>query len=312
MAINPFRILLHCDWSANAKKRWVSLAKRIGSIWQISAPHLVGDTSIFVDRLFTADGPLIAGFDFPLGLPLADGQVTGLTDFPGVLEVFGQNDWAEFFDVADTPEQISAMRPFYPRRSTAGSKRKDLLDGLGIENFDSLRRACDFATPTRRQPASPLFWTLGGNQVGKAAIAGWREVIIPARHRGARLWPFDGRLTDLAAAGSPVLAETYPAEAYSHVGVAFRTNMSKRRQSDRRAAMRGLPDWARQNRVMFSTDLAKMIADGFGPRGDAEDAFDALIGLLGMIEVIDGRRLERPSGQIVGESLEGWILGQAA
>jgi hypothetical protein len=50
--------------------------------------------------------------------------------------------------------------------------------------------------------------TLGGNQGGKAAISGWEEVIAPARRRGARVWPFDGRLAELAMVGVPVLAET--------------------------------------------------------------------------------------------------------
>jgi len=29
-----------------------------------------------------------------------------------------------------------------------------------------------------------MFWTLGGNQVGKAAISGWRELLAPARRAG--------------------------------------------------------------------------------------------------------------------------------
>jgi hypothetical protein len=62
--------------------------------------------------------------------------------------------------------------------------------------------------------------------------------------------------------------------------------------------------------VSFSAELNTQIADGFGARGDGEDAFDALIGLLGMIEVIDGRRLERPPDRRAGEAVEGWILGQ--
>jgi hypothetical protein len=46
-----------------------------------------------------------------------------------------------------------------------------------------LRRQCERATPTRRA-ACPLFWTLGSNQVGKAAISGWQEVIAPAQRHG--------------------------------------------------------------------------------------------------------------------------------
>jgi len=307
----PFRSLFHADWSTVAKKRWVASAARTDAGWQVTLPRLVRDTRAFVGELFTAVGPALAGFDFPIGVPTAYGQLTGLADFSTALEVFGQGEWAEFFVVAEMPQQVSRTRPFYPRASTAAAKQAHLLHGLGIGSIDALRRQCERATPTRRA-ACPLFWTLGGNQVGKAAISGWHEVIAPARRRGARLWPFDGSLAELATAGVPVLAETYPAEAYGHVGVAFGASMSKRRQEDRRTAMAGLLDWARQRGVTFSVELITQVEDGFGARGEGEDAFDALIGVLGMIEVADGRRLERPADRNSGEAWEGWILGQAA
>jgi hypothetical protein len=307
----PFRSLLHADWSTNPKKRWVARAARIDAGWEMTPPRLVGDTRAFVWELFTAVGPVLAGFDFPIGVPSAYGRLTGLADFLTGLEVFGKGEWAEFFVVAETPKQVSRTRPFYPRASTAAAKQIHLLHGLGIDSIDALRRECERATPTRRA-ACPLFWTLGGNQVGKAAISGWQEVIAPARRRGARVWPFDGSLAELAMVGVPVLAETYPAEAYGHVGVAFRAGMSKRRQEDRRTSMKGLCGWARQHGVTFSEQLITQVEDGFGARADGEDAFDALIGALGMIEVIDGRRMERPADPNSEEVWEGWILGQAA
>lgn len=36
------------------------------------------------------------------------------------------------------------------------------------------------ASSAARRAACPLFWTLGGNQAGKAAIAGWRDILQPA------------------------------------------------------------------------------------------------------------------------------------
>jgi hypothetical protein len=63
--------------------------------------------------------------------------------------------------------------------------------------------------------------------------------------------------------------------------------------------------------VSFSLELAAVIADGFGPKSDGEDAFDAIMGLLGMIEVADGRRTEGPLDHR-NLQWEGWILGQAA
>jgi hypothetical protein len=209
----PFQRVFHADWSTTAKKRWVASAVRTDSGWQVAAPRLVGDTRIFVDGLFTAPGPVLAGFDFPIGVPAFYWRLTALENFPTALNVFGRDKWAEFFIVAETPEQVSPTRPFYPRAPTHGSRRDHLVHGLGVESFDALRRKCEHCTPTRRA-ACPLFWTLGGNQVGKAAISGWQEVIAPSRRLGAKLWPFDGSLGELGKAARLVIAETYPAEAY--------------------------------------------------------------------------------------------------
>ena len=53
-------------------------------------------------------------------------------------------------------------------------------------------------------------------------IAGWREIVVPAlRREQVAIWPFDGELRDLFQKFSLVIAETYPAEAYRHVGVRF-------------------------------------------------------------------------------------------
>ena len=76
-------------------------------------------------------------------------------------------------------------RPFYPARpGPRGSvKRDDLPAALGLESYDVLQRLCDRGHPDRS--AAVLFWTLGGNQVGKAAISGWRDVIAPVTQQFA-------------------------------------------------------------------------------------------------------------------------------
>jgi hypothetical protein len=48
-------------------------------------------------------------------------------------------------------------------------------------------------------PVPNDYWTLGGNQVGKAAIDGWQNVVRPALALGASLWPFDGSLENLSS-----------------------------------------------------------------------------------------------------------------
>ena len=304
------RTLLHSDWSVSAAGRWAARADRAEAGWHVAAPRAVGDCASFVDSLWTLPGPVLAGFDFPIGLPEAYGRTTGLGSFPAALEAFGHGAWADIFRVAETPAEISPRRPFYPRVSSAAASQRHLLDALGVVEMDDLRRRCERATPMRRA-ANPLFWTLGGAQVGKAAIAGWQQVILPARRRGASLWPFEGSLSELAASGPPVLAETYPAEAYAHVGVCFRPGMSKRRQEDRHAATRDLAGWAGRHGVVFAPDCLTRLDDGFGATRNGEDAFDALIGLLGMIEVVEGRRPERPGVRGGEDAWEGWILGQA-
>jgi hypothetical protein len=306
----PFERLLHADWSTGPAKRWVAEARRMSGWWQVDAPKRVGDTSAFVSAVFSGASPVLAGFDFPIGLPVLYGRMTGLSDFPSALRVLGKGAWSEFFLVAETPNQVSVRRPFYPRVSNSLAKQANLLAGLGVETMDCLRRECERATTTRRA-AGALFWTLGGNQVGKAAIAGWQEVVVPAVQRGAVLWPFDGGLADLSQRGLPVLAETYPAEAYGHVGIQLRAGMSKRRQADRQAAMTGLGVWASTNNVTFRHEATECIEHGFGPSNDGEDAFDALAGLLGMIEVADGRRPQGHGDPSASRQWEGWILGQA-
>ena len=308
-----FDTLLHADWSVAAGKRWVAEARRSDRGWMVEAPEPVGDAAAFVERLF-ARGRVLAGFDFPIGVPAAYGRMAGLDGLPALLDALDRGDLPDFFKVAERPDQVSASRPFYPRVSTAVVRQRDLLDALGLAGIDTLRRRCERATSVRRA-ACPLFWTLGANQVGKAAITGWQEVLLPARRRGARLWPFDGSLTELALAeladpGLPVLAETYPGEAYGHVGIAFSPKMSKRRQDDRRVAMRDLPAWARRHGVWFEPALEASIADGFGAPDRGEDPFDALAGLLGMLEVVEGRRTAGPA--TARDPWEGWIMGQRA
>ncbi len=309
-ARSAVRTVLHADWSIAADKRWMAEASHSENGWTVAAPRPVGDCKTFVETVFGYRRRVLAGFDFPIGLPLAYGRMTGLDDFPALLDALGRGEWPDFFRVAERPEQIAVTRPFYPRVSSALARQQTLLDALGLADIDALRRRCELATRVRRA-ACPLFWTLGANQVGKAAITGWREVLVPARRRGARLWPFDGSLAELARTGVPVLAETYPGEAYGHVGVRFAAGMSKRRQDDRKAAMRDLPAWAARHGVSFDPELAARIADGFGALDRGEDPFDALIGLLGMLEVVDGRRPALPAAAGL-DPWEGWIIGQQA
>ncbi len=305
-----FDRLVHADWGVAADKRWAASAERHGEGWCIAAPRAVGPTEAFVDDAFADPARrVLLGFDFPIGVPRAYGVKTGLLDFVAFLSRLGDSDWRDVFEVADAPAEISVRRPFYPAKPRKGVSRADLVAGLGVGAFDDLLRACDRRTADGRA-ACAVFWTLGGNQVGKGALAGWRDVIRPALARGAALWPFDGDLATLAQAPGVVIAETYPADAYRMVGAAFGSRESKRRQADRRAKASAILAWAERHGVLFAEDAHRPLTDGFGATASGEDRFDALLGLLKMIEVADGRRAERLARHDTTDAWEGWILGR--
>jgi len=240
---------------------------------------------------------------------LAYGAQTGFVSFREMLPALEAGIWSRFSDVARLPAEIALTRPFYPMASTKGVTRAELAAGLGVADFRDLLRICERRTQHRNDACS-VFWTLGGNQVGKGALTGWREVVRPALLRGAVLWPFDGALEELTRTPGVVLAETYPAEAYRMVGAGFLPVESKRRQADRRSKAASILAWADRHGVVFSDTTTADLEDGFGPRPNGEDRFDALLGLLKMIEVADGRQKERTEEHDVSNVWEGWILGR--
>lgn len=153
-----------------------------------------------------------------------------------------------------------------------------------------------------------LFWTLWGNQVGKGAISGWREVIAPNLDT-IGLWPFQGSIAELEATRQVIVAETYPGEVYSHIGISSRLMGSKRKQQGRKRAAPAVLDWIEAHGV-DGARVRDIVEDGFTSRPSGEDAFDALVGLLGMLEVLEGRRSEGVPDTPTVARWEGWILGQ--
>lgn len=304
-------LLVHADWSISPKKRWVARAVWTGG-WTVTEVQPVGPTPVFVVDLLTAAVAhrVLAGFDFPIGLPRSYGAKTGETDFSAFLRGIGTGRWSRFAEIALTADEISIERPFYPARSTGGVTQAALIEAHGEAAFDALRRDCERATAKRRA-ACPIFWTLGGNQVGRGALSGWVEVVKLAQAGGASVWPFDGRLERLTAQPGLVIAETYPAEAYGHVGVRFAQTESKTNQSHRRRKADAIIAWAERHAVKLAEPVRMLIDDGCGDAKSGEDQFDALMGLLGMIEVADGRRAATVSGRAI-DPWEGWIIGQSA
>jgi hypothetical protein len=300
-----FNRLLHSDWSKNPKKRWTAAAHLRNGVWYIDAPQITPSPDQLLGVLFNDDFKTLAGFDFAIGLP-ASYLVRIKTDFLGLLLLLGREPWHEFTSVASSSDEISLYRPFYPNRARRGVQRTDLTGRLNLGSFDKLFRDCEKATRSRGA-ASPVFWTLGGKQVGKGALSGWQEVLKPARKLGAKLWPFDGPLSSFVSSAL-TLAETYPGEAYQHIGM--ERTIKKQSQEARKSAGLTMLKWARRHDVRLLPGVEKLIADGFGKLASGEDPFDATAGLFGMIEVVDGRRAEAPDSMTFSKGGEGWILGQ--
>ncbi len=281
-------VVCHADWGTSPHKRWIARAYLDSGYYEARAPELVADhlTLISRSRAEAADtGSVLFGFDFPIGIPAAYASLIGVTNFKEFMMKLGAKEWREFYSVCENASEVSKYRPFYPFRP-GGTSHEHLLSALMMNCTDDLRRQCELKT-AERNAACPLFWTLGANQVGKGAIVGWRDVIVPALSTDSevKLWPFDGLLGDLLFPGTFVVAETYPAESCRWL--LGRPLKGKGKLEVRKSASIALFNWAQRRGVRLHPDLKQVIEKGF-PMGD--DAFDAVIGLFGMLEVVLGHR----------------------
>ena len=300
-------VVAHADWSVHSDKRWLVLARlRADGSYRADASRPVGPLGSLWARLGqeAGGGRVLLGVDFPIGLPRAYAQRADMISFSAALQEFGDR----FYAVAHRQDEIGLQRPFYPMRP-GGCRRQHLLDGLGLAGWSDLLRHCDRRSATRAA-ACAIFWTLGGQQVGKAAITGWRDLLAPALRAGhdLALWPFQGSLDELLARHRIVIAETYPAEVYGHLGLDLRGG--KRSQATRRANAAALLAWAETAGLEVAPPLVAEIEDGFGAGASGEDRFDAAVGLFGMLNVVLGRRPSGEPDDPVIRRIEGWILGQ--
>ncbi|MEM8861615.1 MAG: hypothetical protein AAGD96_25100 [Chloroflexota bacterium] len=176
---------------------------------------------------------------------------------------------------------------------------------------------CDLPTKSRRA-AAPLFWTMGAQQVGKAAISAWQELLIPLLGHvpdQIGLWPFDGLLNPLLSAKQIVIAEVYPAEIYGHIKVELKTAdgrpASKRSQEARQRCHQAILNICAQLDLGLADTAAAELKNGFGAAADGEDRFDAFVGVLGMLMVICGQLQEGQPPQDNLRPIEGWLLGMS-
>lgn len=310
-------LVVHADWSVNPNKRWMAIAETDGNCFRVQSPELVGDLSNFLNRMqkrIGLGGCVLIGFDFPIGLPYTYAQLMNISSFLSSLTVFGKGEWSSFFEVANSADQISHLRPFYPNRP-GEALRQHLLDKLGIGSFDELLRTCDKAPPLQR-PAAPLFWTLGPQQVGKAAINGWQQILAPGLNNpdlNVSIWPFSGKLSDLLKPGRVIIVETYPTESIQQLGlVRSDKKFSKRRQTDRISAAERLFNGTFADEIEIDPQLEENLLDGFGSTLFGEDRFDAVVGVIGMLEYLSGKRHFFEPKTDKTRQIEGWIFGLAS
>ena len=288
----------------------MAVATQAGGGWWL-AVEPVGEVGTLLTRLLgrAGGGAVALGVDFPLGLPRAYAALhaAGLPGFPAFLRGLGERP--SFLEVAATLEEVGPGRPFYPSRGVRGMTRLGHAVALGFESAAGLSRACDRATG-ERPAGAPLFWTLGANQTGKAAISAWRDLVAPALEAPAppALWPFDGAFRALLRPGRVTIAETYPAEAMRQLGL--RPVGSKRRQGDRARLVPALRGVMAGLGVTADAGLGRWLDEAFGADAAGEDRFDCVLGVLCVLLVLGGRRADTAPDDPWVQRWEGWVLGQ--
>ncbi len=318
-------ILAHVDWSTSPKKRWITLATKASkhdATWHIHAPQRL---STFLqnqpphhlhDALnIRAHGQgALLGIDMPIGLPCTPTIHAELTSFHHLLDLLAQKhlSWKNFLTPCKTHHDISAYQPFYPH-SPKGSKRQHLLDGLHLSNWNQLLRTCEYHQAGGSKPC-PLYWTVGANQVGKGAIKGWSTLLLPLHQdRRLRIWPIDGTLHELLTPQQPhqlTIAEVYPAEIYTWLGLHWQAKTGKRHHTARMQQSAPLLNALEELPTTLSEDALHALQDGFGDNATAEDAFDSFIGLLGILMILYNKQPHHEPPRSIHTKIEGWILGR--
>lgn len=303
-------LAVHADWSVDPRKRWMAIAHPTQAGWRVCPPEPVGEVTRLLDRLrdMAAGRPVALGLDLPIGVPRAFAASRPEADF---LDFLAQTRrWPDFYRVCTTLHEVGAERPFYPARGIRGMTRASHAAALGLADAAALSRRCDRAT-AERPAGAPVFWTLGANQSGKAAMHAWQALLLPGlEDPRIRLWPFAGPFRTLLAPGTIAVAETYPAEALRHL--AIRLSGSKRRQADRATAATALVDAMQRLGAVPTPALHAAIDDGFGADAAGEDRFDCILGLLCVVNVLAGNRPDTAPNDPWITRWEGWVLGQTA
>lgn len=181
--------VIAADWSYTPSNRWYAKACRTGEqTFEVHPATLVPRATTFLTDVCaeTKGGSILAGFDFPIGVPSNYAQKTGIASFRQFLQELAEGKRKGFLEPGNEP---SLDRPFYPHSQGPGKHGAILSTALGITSLDEMLRLCDLKTDERGK-AECIFFTMGPKQVGKAAISG-RCAQYPGGppHRGLDLRP---------------------------------------------------------------------------------------------------------------------------
>jgi hypothetical protein len=98
---NHVNLVAHSDWSKDPAKRWMARAvKRPTGQWYLTdLEKIVQPSQLFshIQLNILEPGCILAGFDFPIGLPSAYALKAGVMDFLSALPFFGFAEWSKFY-----------------------------------------------------------------------------------------------------------------------------------------------------------------------------------------------------------------------
>ncbi len=156
--------------------------------------------------------------------------------------------------------------------------------------------------------AGCMFWTLGAKQAGKAALSGWREVMVPARAARCAALAFRRRPRRAGRGRRADAGRVLPGRRLRTARLQVARQGRPRRGGP---LWRGhLLAWTTSRRVALDAALRAAILGGFPPAAGGDDGFDAAVGLLAAIAVAAGERSAGPALTPAGRLWEGWILGR--
>lgn len=289
-----FDVIVCADWSKDPRSRAVCVAHVTSRLLECVSPKTSWSVPsvLRLARTLGKGGPVLVGFDAPLGTPGSYWRCVGAVDawrecrhfaewLPAAIPLPG------LLDELSEPLAWTPTRPFLSLPAGKGSRtawEAHLEESFGVQPL----RAID-----RLTSAKSAFIVSGiPGSVGAAARDLWAGLVAERAAGGAfSIWPFEGSLPRLIANRRLTVGEIYPRAAYA---VALserepeeraRLTIAKTSSEARIAALEVLAEsrWIRQGKVTLpDVTCAER----------SENAFDALLAAAALLRcTIEGTPL---------------------